>query len=176
MCLFLPFLGELTANVPSTRVPPKQDSAAVTLPQMTTDTTNSVDKESQTAGQPVTVQSDSHSSTTTQQVTTISTTRTLTTTQEAVRTSSKMTNQPNKTAEQGRNTASTTVQSSRTGKKLGSCTLTLLLACRLRSFDNLKWNYLCSWEFFTGTIWKRLQRKEKVDKLFHGKWGGSCVG
>ncbi|XP_010740402.3 proline-rich transmembrane protein 3 [Larimichthys crocea] len=107
--------GELTANVPSTRVPPKQDSAAVTLPQTTTDTTNSVDKESQTAGQPVTVQSDSHSSTTTQQVTTISTMRTLTTTQEAVRTSSKMTNQPNKTAEQGRNTASTTVQSLRTG-------------------------------------------------------------
>ncbi|XP_029291644.1 proline-rich transmembrane protein 3 [Cottoperca gobio] len=92
-----------TENTPSTvRDAPKQDSAAAgTLPQPTTTTIDS--KQSQTAEQ------------VTHQVTTTSTTSMLTTTQEAVRTSSKTTHQPNKTAQLGRNTASTTVQSSRTG-------------------------------------------------------------
>ncbi|XP_051281381.1 proline-rich transmembrane protein 3 [Dicentrarchus labrax] len=107
--------GELTANTPSTKkVTPKQDSAAVTLPQLTTTTTDSVDKQSETVGQPVSAQNSSHSNTSTQQVATKATTSSLTT-QEAVRTSSKTTNQPNKTTQMGRNTASTTVQSSRTG-------------------------------------------------------------
>ncbi|KAM9350994.1 uncharacterized protein ABDE67_008288 [Symphorus nematophorus] len=107
--------GELTANTPSTaRVSPKHKSAAVTLPQPTTTTTGSINKQSQTAGQPVTAQGGSN--TTTQQVTTTSTTNVLTTTpQTAVRISLKTTNQPNKTGQQGRNTGSTTVQSSRTG-------------------------------------------------------------
>lgn len=114
LCVFcVIFLGELTANAPSTaRVTPKQGSAAVTLPQPTATTTGS-----QTAGQPVTAQSSSHSKTTTQQVITTSITKT----QEAVSTSSKTTNQPNKTAQLGRNTASTTLQSSRTGKKGRLC-------------------------------------------------------
>lgn len=98
--------GKLTEITPSTiRGTPKQDS--VTLPQPTTTTTGSIDQQSQTAEQPA--------NTTTQQVTTTSTTTVLTTTQEAVRMSSKITNQPNKTAQLGRNTASTTVRSPRTG-------------------------------------------------------------
>ncbi|XP_070766635.1 proline-rich transmembrane protein 3 [Enoplosus armatus] len=103
--------GELTANTPSTvhQVTPKQDSAAVTLQQHTT-TTTAINKQSQ-----VTVQSSSLSNTTTQQVTTTSTASILTTTQEAVRTSSKITNQPNKTAQLQRDTAGPTLQSSRTG-------------------------------------------------------------
>ncbi|XP_070696279.1 proline-rich transmembrane protein 3 [Pempheris klunzingeri] len=108
--------GELTENAPSTvRVTPKQDSAAVTLPQLTTTTTGSTDKPSETAGPAVTGQNSSHSNTSTQQVTTTSTASVLSTTQEAVRTSSKTTLQPNRTAQLGRNTASTTVQSSKTG-------------------------------------------------------------
>lgn len=107
------FLGELTANVPSTaRVTPKQGSAAVTLPQPTATSTGSVKKQSEVAGQTLTTQS-SHLKTTTQQVTTTS----ITTTQRGIRTSSKITDQPNKTAQLGRNRANTTLQSSRTGKK-----------------------------------------------------------
>ncbi|XP_038579441.1 proline-rich transmembrane protein 3 [Micropterus salmoides] len=110
-----PLTGELASNTPSVvhRVVPKQGSAAVTLPQLTTTTT--VDKESYTAGQPVPAQSSSLSNTKTQQQTTTSTTTMLTTTQGAVSTSSKTTNSLNKTAYLGRNTASPTLQSSRTG-------------------------------------------------------------
>ncbi|XP_033484729.2 uncharacterized protein LOC117258205 isoform X1 [Epinephelus lanceolatus] len=97
--------GNLTENTPSTvRDTPKQDS--VTLPPPTTTTTGSVDKQPQTAGQPANA--------TTQQVTTTSTT-TRSATKEAVRISSRPTNEPNRTAQLGRKTASTTVQSSRTG-------------------------------------------------------------
>ncbi|XP_022594954.1 proline-rich transmembrane protein 3 [Seriola dumerili] len=105
--------GELTENSPPTdRVPPEQDSAAVT-----TTTTGSTDKQPEASGLPVTGQSQksSHSNSTTPQVTTTSTASVLTTTQEAVRTSSKVSNQPNKTAQLGRNTASTTLQSSKPG-------------------------------------------------------------
>ncbi|XP_070824032.1 proline-rich transmembrane protein 3 [Chaetodon trifascialis] len=109
--------GELTANAPSTtRVIPRQHSAAATVPQPTTTTTGSDDKQSpHAAEQPATAQSGAEYNTSTQQVATTSTNNMLSTTQEAVRTSSEMTNQPNKTAQLGRNTASTTVQSSRTG-------------------------------------------------------------
>ncbi|XP_040008376.1 proline-rich transmembrane protein 3 isoform X2 [Xiphias gladius] len=105
--------GELTANTPvADRVSTKQDSAAVT-----TTTTGSTDKQPGASGLPVTAQSQksSNSNTTTPQVTTISTTSVLTTTQEAVRTSSKASNQPNKTAQLGKNMVSTTLQSSRAG-------------------------------------------------------------
>lgn len=106
LCLFL---GELTANTPSTtRVTPKQ---AARLPQPTATTTVSVSK--QTARELVTAQSGMHLKTTTQQVTTAST---ATPSQEAVRTT-KTTNRPNKSTQRGRNTASTTLQSSQTGKK-----------------------------------------------------------
>ncbi|XP_034732198.1 proline-rich transmembrane protein 3 [Etheostoma cragini] len=99
--------GELTEKTPSTvRDTPKQDSA-VTLPQPTTTTTGSNYKQSQTAEEPL--------NTKTKQVTTTSSTSVLNTTQDAVRTSSKTTNQPNGTAQVGRNAASTTVQSSRQG-------------------------------------------------------------
>lgn len=91
----------------------------MTLPQPMITTTGSIDNQPQTAGQPVTAQSSSHSTTSTQVMTT-STTSMLPTAQEAVRTSSKSTNQPSKTTQLGRNTASTTIQSSRTGKKLRS--------------------------------------------------------
>ncbi|XP_020485187.2 proline-rich transmembrane protein 3 [Labrus bergylta] len=100
--------GELTASTPSTaRDTPKRESSEETSPQTANDTTGSVDKPTQTAGQPVTA--------TTQQSTTTSTTMKLTTTQEAEITSAKKTNQPNKTAQHGRNTASTTIQLSRAG-------------------------------------------------------------
>ncbi|XP_036959078.1 proline-rich transmembrane protein 3 [Acanthopagrus latus] len=103
--------GELTAITPSTTtVTPKETSAAVTLPQTTTATTGPVHKQSLTTTQPVTTQSGSHSNGTTQNETTTSATSTLTTTQEA-----KMLNQLNKTRQLGRNTASPTIQSSRTG-------------------------------------------------------------
>ena len=116
---FLQFSGELTAITPSTTtVTPKETSAAVTLPQTTTATTGPVHKQSLTTTQPVTTQSGSHSNGTTQNETTTSATSTLTTTQEA-----KMLNQLNKTRQLGRNTASPTIQSSRTGKKWGSCAL-----------------------------------------------------
>uniref|UniRef100_A0A3Q3XFS9 Proline-rich transmembrane protein 3/4 domain-containing protein n=1 Tax=Mola mola TaxID=94237 RepID=A0A3Q3XFS9_MOLML len=106
LCLFL---GELTANTPSTtRVTPKQ---AARLPQPTATTTVSVSK--QTARELVTAQSSMHLKTITQQVTTTST---ATPSQEAVRTT-KTTNRPNKSTQRGRNTASTTLQSSQTGKK-----------------------------------------------------------
>lgn len=115
---FPPFLGELTANAPSTtRINPKEDSAAVTAPQTATTTTGFVDKQSHTARQPATAQSGPQSNTSAQQVTATSPNNMLSTTQESVRTSPKTTNQPNKTAQLGQNTASTTVQSSRTGKK-----------------------------------------------------------
>lgn len=120
---FLQFSGELTAITPSTaRVTPKETSAAVTLPQTTTATTDPVHKQSLTTTQPVTAQSGSRSNSTTQKVTTTSASSTLTTTQEA-----KMSNQHNKTRQLGRNTASPTVQSSRTGKKWGPCALALII-------------------------------------------------
>nr|XP_046253247.1 proline-rich transmembrane protein 3 [Scatophagus argus] len=106
--------GELTPNT-TTRVAPKHGSAAVTLTQPTAATGGSFDKQSQTARHPVTAKSSSHSYSTIEQVTTVSTTSVLTTTQEAMGTSTETTNPPNKTAQLGRNTASTTVQSSRTG-------------------------------------------------------------
>lgn len=109
-CVFsFTFLGELTANTPSAA---KQGSAAVTLAPPPAATTGS-----QTAGQPVTAQSSSHSKTTPQQVTTASNT----TTQESVRRSSKVRNQPNNTAQPGRNPASTTLQWSQKGKRGGLC-------------------------------------------------------
>ena len=110
-CVFSTFfLGKLTENTPSTITDaPKRDSTAVTLPQPTTPTAGSNYKQSPTAEQPV--------NTPTQQATTTSTTSIFTTTLEAARTSSKPTHQPNKTPKLGRNAASTTVQSSRTGKK-----------------------------------------------------------
>ncbi|XP_074538238.1 uncharacterized protein LOC141799780 [Halichoeres trimaculatus] len=93
--------GELTAiTPPTTRVTPKQDSAAETSPQTTTTTTTGpVDKPAKNAGQPAPA--------TTPQSTNTSTTSVLTT--------PKTTNQPNKTARHGRNRASTTIQTSRTG-------------------------------------------------------------
>ncbi|GLD46273.1 proline-rich transmembrane protein 3 [Lates japonicus] len=105
--------GELTANTPpSDRVPSKQDSVAVQSAA-----TGSTDKQPQASRLPVTAQSQksSQSDNTPPQVTTTATTSVVTTKQEAVRTSSKASNQPNKTAQLGRNTASTTVHSSRTG-------------------------------------------------------------
>ncbi|XP_018541509.1 proline-rich transmembrane protein 3 [Lates calcarifer] len=105
--------GELTANTPpSDRVPSKQDSVAVQSAA-----TGSTDNQPQASRLPITAQSQksSQSDNTTPQVTTTATTSVVTTTQEAVRTSSKASNQPNKTAQLGRNTASTTVHSSRTG-------------------------------------------------------------
>ncbi|KAM7411658.1 hypothetical protein PAMA_021578 [Pampus argenteus] len=103
--------GELTEDTLSTdRAAPKQDSAAVTLPQSTTTAAGSTEKQPQTAGQPVIGQSQhsSQSNTMTHQVTPTIRASVLTTTQEAVKTSPKTTNQSNKTAQQGRSTASTT--------------------------------------------------------------------
>lgn len=159
LCLIHSFVGKLTENTPSTvRATPKQ--AAVTLPQPTTTTTGS--KQSRTEEQ----------QTTTQQVTTTSTKSVLTTTQEAMRKLTKTTPQPNKMERLGRNTSSPTIQSSSTGK------IFIYFTTILASFilDDLKLNYVCSWNFFTGRLWKRLQRREHSEALFHGKWGGSCVG
>lgn len=169
VCLLCHFLGGLTANAPSTaRVTPKQGSAAVTLPQPTATSTGSVNKQSEAAGQTVTTQS-SHTKTTTQQVTTTS----ITTTQKGVRMSSKIPHQPNKTAQLGRNTTNTTLQSSRTGKKHGLC-------CDWFNsvLDSLiiYWIICAAGTFFSGRIWKRLQRREKADKCFHGKWVVICMG
>ncbi|XP_067448698.1 proline-rich transmembrane protein 3 [Thunnus thynnus] len=105
--------GELTANTPSiNRVAPKQDSAAVTLPQTTTTTAGSTEKQPQTAGQPVTGQNQNSSqlNTVTHQVTTTVTASVLTTTQEAVKPTPKTTNQPNKTALLGRSSANATAR------------------------------------------------------------------
>lgn len=111
LCLCL-FIGELTTTAPSTtRITPKQSSAAAPLHQ--TPATTSIDKQSQTVGQPISAQNGSYSKTTTHQMATTS----ISITQEAVKTSPKMTNQPRKTAQLGRNTASTTLQSSWTGEK-----------------------------------------------------------
>lgn len=121
MCLLHQSLGELTANTPSTdRVAPKQDSAAVTLPQSTISTAGSTEKQPQTAGQPVTGRNQNkwQSNTVTHQVTTTVIASVLTTTQEAVKTSPKTTNQPSKTAQLGRSTASATA-----GKRRRSCAL-----------------------------------------------------
>ncbi|XP_075956377.1 uncharacterized protein LOC142959090 [Anarhichas minor] len=89
--------GKLTENTPSTV---RDTSSSTTSSKPTINY-----KQPQTAEQPVA----------TQQATTTSTTSTLTTTQEAVRTSSRTTRRQNKTAQLGKNTASTTAQSSRTG-------------------------------------------------------------
>ncbi|XP_069580111.1 proline-rich transmembrane protein 3 [Brachyistius frenatus] len=108
--------GDLTSKTPSTDgVSPKQDSAAVTLPQPTSVTTGSTDKQPQTVGQPDTAQSQKslQSNTTTPQLTSTSTTVVLTT-QEVVRTSSKTTTPLGKMTQLGKHT-STTVQSSKTG-------------------------------------------------------------
>lgn len=116
MCLLHQFLGDLTANTsPTNRVTPKQDSAAVTLPQSTTTTAGTTKTQPQTTEQPVTAQSQnsSLSSTVTHQVTTTVTASVLTTTQEAEKTSPKIINQSNKT-ELGRSAASATT---RTGKR-----------------------------------------------------------
>uniref|UniRef100_A0A3P8T0D0 Proline-rich transmembrane protein 3/4 domain-containing protein n=1 Tax=Amphiprion percula TaxID=161767 RepID=A0A3P8T0D0_AMPPE len=109
--------GDLAANTPaSDRFSPKRGSA-VTLPQPTSNTTGIADQHPQTAGQPVTAQSQksSPSNTSTPQVSSTSTSGVLTTTQEAVRTSSRTATQVSKTVQVGRRTASTTVQSSSTG-------------------------------------------------------------
>lgn len=111
------FIGELTTTAPSTtRITPKQSSAAAPLHQ--TPATTSIDEQSQTVGQPISAQNGSYSTTTTthQKATT-----SISTTQEVVKTSPKMTNQPRKTAQLGRNTASTTLQSSWTGEKRIVC-------------------------------------------------------
>lgn len=151
MCPFFHFLGELTANTPSAA---KKGSAAVTLAPPAAATTGS-----QTAGQPVTAQSSSHSKTTPQQVTTPSNT----TTQESVR-SSKMRNQPNNTAQPGRNPVSTTLQWSRTGKRGGLCSDWF---CGVQDpFDSFKWKYLSSWAFFvleeSGKGFKGWKRQSNV--------------
>lgn len=103
-------LGGPTIKSPSpTKVIPEGDSSAVRKPVTTT---TSVAKETQT-GQVVVAESDSYSKTT-QQITTES----ITATQEVARMSPRMTMQPKKTAQLGRNLTSTTVESSGTGKTL----------------------------------------------------------
>lgn len=105
------FLGGPTMKSPSTsKIIPEGDSSAVRRPVTTA--TGSVAKETQT-GQVVVVESDSYSKTT-QQITAES----ITATQEAARMSPRMTMQPKKTAQLGRNLTSTTVESSGTGKTL----------------------------------------------------------
>nr|XP_020441083.1 proline-rich transmembrane protein 3 [Monopterus albus] len=102
--------GELNANTSSTdRVTPKQGSTAVTIPQTITATIGPTHKQPQAAGRS---QNTSLSKTIMEQVAT-SVYSLLTTTQEVVRISSTTTHKPNKTAQLGRNTASTTT--SRTG-------------------------------------------------------------
>lgn len=95
---------------PIPKVIPEGDSSAVRRPVTTT--TGSVAKETQT-GQVVVAESDSYSKTT-QQIATES----ITATQEVARMSPRMTTQPKKTAQLGRNLTSTTVDSSGTGKTL----------------------------------------------------------
>lgn len=94
----------------TTKVIPEGDSSAVRRPVTTT--TGSVAKETQN-GQVVVAESDSYSKMT-QQITTGS----ITATQEAARMSPRMTMQPKKTAQLGRNLSSTTVESSGTGETL----------------------------------------------------------
>lgn len=98
------YLGGPTIKSPSTtKVTPERDSSAVT---------SSATKDTKT-GQVVAAKSDSDSKTT-QQITTES----ITATQEASRASPRMTIQPKKTTQLGRNPASATVESSGTGKTL----------------------------------------------------------
>lgn len=94
----------------TTKVIPEGDSSAVRRPLTTT--TGSVATETQT-GQVVVAESDSYSKIT-QQITT----EAITATQEAARMSPRMTMQPKKTAQLGRNLTSTTVESSGKGKTL----------------------------------------------------------
>ena len=168
---FLQLSGELTAITPSTaRVTPKETSAAVTLPQTTTATTDPVHEQSLTTTQPVTALSGSRSNSTTQKVTTTSATSRLTTTQEA-----KMSNQHNKTRQLGRNTASPTVQSSRTGEKWGPCALDLIIWWfEIELFVQLGLFFF--FFFYWNNLEKGFKGGEKAAKHFHGKWGGSCVG
>ncbi|XP_053173956.1 proline-rich transmembrane protein 3 [Scomber japonicus] len=106
--------GDLTATTttPTSRVTPKQDSAATTLPQSTTTTAGPTEKQPQITEQSVTAgsQNNSQSNTVTHQVTTTVTASVLTTTQEAEKTSPKIINQPNKTAQMGRSAASATAR------------------------------------------------------------------
>lgn len=92
----------------ATKVIPEGDSSAVHRPVTTTN--GSVAKETQT-GQVVVAESDAYSKTT-QQITNES----ITATEEVARMSPRMTMQPKKTTQLGRNLTSTTVESS--GKTL----------------------------------------------------------
>ncbi|XP_026189446.1 proline-rich transmembrane protein 3 [Mastacembelus armatus] len=100
--------GERTANTPSSgKVAPKQDSAAITLPQAVTSTTGSTDKQPQTEEVLIGIRG--------QNSTTTSKTGVLTTAQEVGRTTSKAPNQLNRTAQLGRKTAGTKMTTSGTG-------------------------------------------------------------
>lgn len=117
---FPQFLGDLTTNTSTVRVPSKQGSTVATLSQAMTVATGSTDTKPHTSevvslGQG---QNNSHSKTTVLQVATTSASGVLTTAQEVGRTSANATNQLSKTALLGRNTANTTMQQSpRTGKR-----------------------------------------------------------
>lgn len=105
------FLGDPKIKLPSTvRGPPERDSSAVHRP--TTPTAVSAAKDTQ-AGQSVAAKSGSYSKPT-QQIRTES----VTAPQEAGRTNPKMTNQPKKPAESGRNPMSTSGETSGKGKTL----------------------------------------------------------
>ena len=97
----------------------------MTSPQPTPATPASTDKQSQAATLHVIAQNQTtlNQGTLTTQVTHTTATGVLSTTKRDVGPSSKTTAQSSKTAQLGQHTTSTTLQSSKTGEKRGSCVL-----------------------------------------------------